>query len=146
MSLWEVAEPHLLGSNGCLCDIVVEPVSEVDWSYFLSAIQKAEWQIEYQQDGEVVSLPAVWAAVTNAIGSSFLRVAPGLLDCHCHFGLADAIVFDFDPAAFRKQERFVELERFMIWLSRLLGKPVFVTPNNDHEHILFDVNSMAASH
>jgi len=84
--------------------------------------------------------------VTNVVGESFLKIGPGLLDCHCHFGEADAIVFDFDPAAFRKRERFVELERFMIWLSRLFGRSVLVTPNNDHEHVLFDVNSTATSH
>jgi hypothetical protein len=143
MSLWEVAGPIFADSNGCLCEIVIEPVSERDWNVFLSSIVDTEWPIRFERNGHVSRLPSVVSAVKDEENSVVLRIAPGNLDCNCVFNQIDEIALSFDPAGFRSPERFSELERLMLWLSRLFGKAASVYLNSWREHVLFELDMTA---
>ena len=147
--------------DGSLRDIYVLGTDGRDWQQLLDFL-RAEWpKAVFEVNGAETPIPRHAAEIfarkktgrcllgidhaaeifsNREMGRCLLRIDLGGLQLICHFFTVEEIEFDLDPREMRGEAEFSRLLGFMQSISRLLGKPVLLTPENEQERPLLAVD------
>lgn len=132
--------------DGAWRDIYVRGTSMVDWDALFRALPGWGYRIAFEVGEQTRDLPdsakPAFEAAVEAVVT--LRVHVGTVEVIGHFFAADEMEFDVDPREVRGEAEFQELLAFMRRLATLVGKPVTLTPENDHERPLITVDPRRA--
>ncbi|MBM7774716.1 hypothetical protein JOD54_004920 [Actinokineospora baliensis] len=131
--------------DGSLLDAYVFDTTVGDWQVFVDLVRSRGLWCRYSEDGHPKPLPEqVEAAFERQAEVGVLlqiRPVPQIL-VNTHFFTPDEIEVDFAPQELQGQERLNTVCAFLRAVSRRLGKPMVLTPENgpDHPLIGYDVD------
>ncbi|MFC5183483.1 hypothetical protein [Actinomadura harenae] len=136
--LWENVR-HLFEPDGSLLDAYVFDTTVADWQNFVDLVRSAGWWFSYSEDGHAARLPERVEEVLARRSEMgvLLQVRPASeVLVNVHFFTEGEIEVDLDPRELRGQEQLNAVCAFLRVVSRRLGKPMVLTPENGAAHPL----------
>jgi len=128
--------------DGALREVLVPGATAADWTRFIAWITSGVRPFRFGTAEQAMALPDIFAEIATFQRQVIptLTIDPGGLHLNCHVFAAETIVLDFDPRDVVSAESVATLSAFVAELGRLLGKPVFVIPENMPDHPFWRYN------
>ena len=142
---WERLKDKIYYWDGAWLDIYVEGTSRDDWKIWIDYVNST-YEINFyngkaNSKEDKISLDAIcdyWDGTTDLMSDAIIKV--GEMNIKCHFFEDTEIENDLDPGEVASIEEHNRLVRYITDISRLLEKPVFITPENVHDIIHISVD------
>ncbi len=143
---WFRLKENVYYTDGTLRDICVKLTTRVDWKIWVDYINENYRVIWYnsktlkeenQIDFQIVE--DYWNGNEDSLSTA--KIFIDKLQINAHFFDDSEIENDIDPKEFNAIEDHEKLIKFMFDLSHLLNKDVYLTPENEHDIILFKVSN-----
>lgn len=131
--------------DGSWRDICILHTNRKDWKVWADYVNRnypIGWfngktgKLENQVDFEVIE--EFWDGKHHHCSTA--RVFIGKIQINAHFFEESEIENDIDPGEFNSIEEHDKLIEYMSALSKLLGREIVLTLENEHESILFKIN------
>jgi len=142
---WKDLKDKIYYRDGSWRDIYVLQTNHNDWEKWVDYVNsnyRVEWfNGKADRDQEKVDFNIVkeyWGG--NADFCSTAKVFINNIQVNTHFFAEVEIENDIDPREFNSIEDHERLTKYMSDISALLGKEVILTPENEHETVLFKIN------
>lgn len=143
---WFRLKENVYYTDGTLRDICVKLTTRVDWKIWVDYINENYRVIWYnsktlkeenQIDFQIVE--DYWNGNEDSLSTA--KIFIDKLQINAHFFDDSEIENDIDPKEFNVIEDHEKLNKYMFDLSHLLKKDVYLTPENEHDIILFKVSN-----
>jgi hypothetical protein len=139
--------------NGSFRDIYIQDVSLDDWARmidFLNEHYPLRYAINsmYKESDQIDKEYALNYLIDNTREKESKSVTIEItgVNINCHFFLPDQIEFDVDPREIKSIDDYDKVEEFMISVSRMLGKQVTLTDENEIELPLIKIDIKQGVH
>ena len=132
------------GDYGSFRDVYVMNASLNDWQKLVDFLRAGLYRTEFffgDQKQEKLPERAIDLFNDSERTSCLIKVHIGDLALHCHCFSKDEIEFDLVPEKVTNQAIANSVFLFMEKLSKYLGMPVRLTPENSRDIILVEYNS-----
>lgn len=143
---WFRLKENVYYTDGTLRDICVKLTTREDWKiwvdyinenyrviWYNSKTEKEENQIDFQ------IVEDYWNGNEDSLSTA--KIFIDKIQINAHFFDDSEIENDIDPKEFIAIEDHEKLIKFMSEVSILLEKEIILTPENEHEIVLFKVNN-----
>lgn len=142
---WTVLKNKIYYWDGSWRDIYVLHTSQTDWVKWVDYVNK-NYRIEWyngkaDRDENHIDIDVIkefWSG--NHDLCSTAKVFIDKIQINAHFFDDTEMENDIDPREFNSIDNHNKLVKYMSDLSNLLDKEIILTPENEHETILFKVN------
>lgn len=142
---WTDLKDKIYYWDGSLRDIYVLKTNRTDWKIWVDYVNK-NYRIDWfngktEKDENQIEFSVIeefWSGDHDLFLPA--RVFIDKIQINAHFFDETEMENDIDPREFNTIEDHNKLIKYMSALSTLLDKEVILTPENEHEKVLFKVN------
>ena len=142
---WTQLKNSIYNWDGSWRDIYVKNTTSKDWEkwvQFVNSNFEIKWHnANLKRDEPKIDFNVIqeyWRGNTELISTA--QIFLDKIQINSHFFGNDEIENDLDPREFRSMEDHQKLIKYLKGVSKHLGKPVFLTPENNIDIILIEVN------
>lgn len=142
---WEERKNKIYYLDGSFRDVVVKNTSLEDWGemiYFLNKNYKVKQKfLSLHREESFIDFDLVkkyWLG--EGINMSTVSVYLDSIIINTHFFSDVEIEFDINPKEINSLEDDIKITKFIKELSNLLNKEVVITPQDEHNVVLFSSN------